>query len=178
MKLKFTTNHTLALTAGSRGRRAAMRGFTLIEVMIAAVVSAITFGAAFYGISTGLTLLQSSREDLRATQIALSRVEALRLEQWGTNQLFNTAYVPTNFTDYFYSIGSITQSSNTVYAGTITFSAPALSSPTPSYIDNMRQVTVSVTWTNTTRTTVNIHTRTMVTYVARYGIQNYVYSSN
>ncbi len=177
MKLKLTTKHALALTAGSRGRRAAMRGFTLVEVMIGVVVAAITFGAAFAGISTGLTLLQSTREDLRATQIILAKLEGLRLEAWGTNQLFNTTYVPTTFTDFFYPVGVGSSVTNIVYTGAMTITNITLSG-NPSYKDNMRQVTVSVQWTDITRTATNIHTRTMVTYVARYGLQNYIYAQN
>jgi len=85
--------------------------FSLVEVMVAAVIAAIVLAAVFGGISKIFNLLTSTREDLRATQIIVSRLEALRLEAWGngTNQptqLFNTTNVPNFFHGLFLPAGT------------------------------------------------------------------------
>src|ERR1700752_1199102 len=80
--------------------------FSLIEVLIAAAIAAIILVAVFASVSTSFGILTVTRQNLRATQIIVSRLEGLRLEAWDqTNQLsqlFNTGYLPTNFVEYFY----------------------------------------------------------------------------
>jgi type II secretory pathway pseudopilin PulG len=150
--------------------------FSFIEVLIAIGVSAIIFAALYRGISTTFSLLQNVRENLRATQIMLSRLEGLRLCAWSNDQLFNTNIVPATFTETFYPLGLAGGSNNgTVYAGTMTVERNPSLSPNPSYRTNMARVTVTVTWTNGYDGKVNVHTRSMSTFVAKYGIQNYVY---
>ena len=51
-------------------------------------------------------------------------------------------------------------------------------SPAASYASNMALVTVTVTWTNGAYGVDNVHTRSMSTYIAQYGLQNYVFSSH
>lgn len=159
------------ISTASRARRA----FTLIEVMIAVAITAIIFMAVHYGIITGLMLAQSGREQLRANQICLSRMEGIRLCNWDT-QLFSNSIVPTNFTDFYYPVGLGGYYTNGItYRGTVTFSSP-FASNAPSYAANMRRVTVTVTWTNGALGSATIHTQQMQTFVARYGVQNYVYT--
>jgi hypothetical protein len=160
-------------------------------MLIAAAISAIIFAAAFATVSTSFGILTVTRQNLRATQIIVSRLEGLRLEAWDqTNQLsqlFNTGYVPTSFVEYFYPLG-LNGSTNEgiAYYGTMTvnqLTTPALQAEVfggtvPSYATNMALVTVSLSWTNsTTGTSVQgkVHTRSMSTLVSEYGIQNYVY---
>lgn len=156
------------------GRNAGRRAFSLIEVMIAVAITAIIFSAVHFGLSTGFVLVQTSREQLRANQVCLSRLEGLRLCNWDT-QLFSNNIVPTTFTDYYYPTGLGFQSNSVVYYGTLQFSNVTVS-PSPSYAANLRLVTVTVTWTNLGQGKTIVHTETMQTQVARYGIQNYVYT--
>ena len=58
------------------------------------------------------------------------------------------------------------------YFGTLRVQNPVFSGVTPSYANNMRQFTVTLQWTNASRVP---HLRTLTTYVAKDGIQNYVY---
>ena len=162
------------------GNRAASNSaFTLVELLVGAGMAAMVYAAVFCGVSTTFRILNSSREELRATQIMVSRLEGVRLEAWGTNQLFNTSYVPTNFTDYFYPFGlSGTTNDGTVYSGTVTVTPDPPMTNTPSYSNNIALVTVTITWTNGAVGTTNIHTRTMSTYVSQYGLQNYVWTSH
>lgn len=150
--------------------------FSFVEVLIAIAVSAIIFAALYRGISTTFSLVQNVRENLRATQIILSRLEGVRLCAWSSDQLFNTNIVPAVFTETFYPLGLEGGNNNgTVYAGTMAVEQGPALSPSPSYCTNMARVTVTVTWTNGYDGKVNVHSRTMSTFVAKYGIQNYVY---
>jgi type II secretory pathway pseudopilin PulG len=160
-----------------RGRRAGVLAFSLVEVMVAASIMAIIFAALFAGISSTFSLMDVTRENLRATQIMVSRLEGLRLCAWSNNQLFNTSVVPTNFTDSFYPLG-LNSSTNpgTSYAGTLTITTNFVMNPAATYNNNLAQVTISVAWTSSHGTVTNVHHRSMTTYVAQYGMQNYIYA--
>lgn len=148
-------------------------GFSLLEVLIAVTVMAIIYAGLFVGVTTTFNLLQTTRENLRATQIMVSRLERLRLCAWSEGQLFNTNVVPAKFNDSFYPLGlNGGTNSGTVYVGTMTVSQSPNLNPVASYRTNMALVTVTVRWTNGLN---NVHFRSMSTYVARYGMQNYVY---
>jgi type II secretory pathway pseudopilin PulG len=150
--------------------------FSLVEVLIAIGVGAIIFAALYSGISSSFSLLQNVRENLRATQIMVSRLEGVRLCAWSDEQLFNTNIVPRVFTESFYPQGLEGGDHNgTIYAGTMEVQQSPSLSPAPSYAANMALVKVTVTWTNGYNGKINVHTRSMSTYVAKYGIQNYVY---
>lgn len=162
------------------GKQAASNNaFTLVELVVGAGMAAMVYAAVFCGVSTTFRILNSSREELRATQIMVSRLEGVRLEAWGTNQLFNTSYVPTNFTDYFYPMGlSGTTNDGTIYSGTVAITPDPPMTNTPSYSNNIALITVTITWTNGVVGVTNVHTRSMSTYVSQYGLQNYVWTSH
>jgi type II secretory pathway pseudopilin PulG len=154
--------------------RTGMTGFSILELLISVTVMAIIFVAVFSGVSSTFNLMTTARENLRATQIMVSRLEGIRLCAWGSGQLFNTNIVPTTFTESFYPLGLNTTTNNgTVYGGTLTITTNPAISPAASYAPNLAKVTVTVTWTNGAA---NVHQRTMTSYVAQYGEQNYVYS--
>lgn len=57
-------------------------GFTLVEVMIAMVLMAMVFTAAFGSYFLGMRMIQDSREEVRAAQIIQSELERLRTKNW------------------------------------------------------------------------------------------------
>jgi type II secretory pathway pseudopilin PulG len=180
MQPKF--NHLLNKVHRPQLKRLAA-AFSLLELLIAVAITALIFEAVFKGISNSLTLLNLTRENLRATQIMISRLEGLRLEAWGTNQLFNSSFVPTTFVDYYYPQGlnSSTNNFGTIYYGTMTIVSPVTFASVPartpsSYSNMMALVTVTLTWTNNAPTygQSSTYTRSMSTYVAQFGIQNYI----
>src|SRR5215469_14940500 len=103
MMIRFSSSE--APGARQRTRHA----FTLAEVLVAIAISAIIFASVYAGISNCYNLMQSSRTNLRATQIMVSQLEAVRLCAWGTgtnlSQLFNSSIIPPAFTNYFYPVG-------------------------------------------------------------------------
>jgi prepilin-type N-terminal cleavage/methylation domain-containing protein len=181
-----------SLSDGIGGRAAMRRAFTIIELLISVAIAAIIIAAVFATVSTSFGMLTVTRQNLRATQIIVSRLEGLRLEAWDqTNQLsqlFNTGYLPTTFVEYFYPLG-LNGSTNEgiAYYGTMsvsqltnsTLQSEVFGGTVPGYSTNMALVTVSLSWTNSVQGTSaqgTSHTRSMSTLVSEFGIQNYVYA--
>jgi len=165
------------LNQTSSGRQAKEQALSLVELLIAVCIMAIVFTVLFAGISSTFNLIQVTRENLRATQIMVSRMEGLRLCAWSDDQLFNTNIVPPSYTDSFYPPGLNTGTGKgTIYSGTMTVTTNFTLDPPSTYNDKLALVTVTTTWTSTHGSVSTIHHRTMVTYVARHGLQNYIYS--
>jgi prepilin-type N-terminal cleavage/methylation domain-containing protein len=144
-------------------------GLSLVEVIIAIAILGVMAGGILGSFRYGFFLMQMVRENQRATQILLEKVETLRLYSW--TQVNSNGFIPSTFTDVYDPQGA-TNGKGTVYSGTLTVSP--ISSATLSgcsYYTNMRQITITLQWT--TRTIPR--TRTLTTYIARDGLQNYVY---
>jgi hypothetical protein len=115
--------------------------------------------------------MHMARENLRATQIMLEKVETIRLYDWDqvTNSslaLGTNSFIPPWFTNYYDPNGT---SRGTRYEGTIRI-LPATMIDS-SYSNDMRLVTVTLKWQ-----TLNLaRTRTFTTFISRDGLQNYVY---
>ena len=152
------------LTSNTAQTGSVASAFTLIETVVAVLAAAIMLPTLYAGFASGFSFVQLTRDNLRATQVIVQRMEAIRLAPW--QNLQNPAYFPTNSTEYYNPSG---QAKGTGY--TITYNwAPAPSSLPPSYRSNMCLVTVTAAWKAG-----NVqHSRSMQSYVARYGIQGYV----
>ncbi len=145
------------------------RAFTLVEVMVAVLVVGILFVALFTGLSQGFAICSASRERLRANQVALERIEGIRLVKW--TDLTNTALVPTAFSALYLPSS---QSGSVVYYGTMTIAdAPLSGVPVPTYNNDVKKITVNLTWTNGTL----VRTHSLATLVSRNGLQNYIYNN-
>jgi type II secretory pathway pseudopilin PulG len=145
-------------------KRGLVSGFTLVETVLAVLAAAIMLPTLYAGFASGFSFVQLTRENLRATQVMVQRMEAVRLVPW--QNLQDPAYFPTNSTEYYNPSG---QARGTGY--TINYNwAQAPASLPPSYRSNMCLVTVTAAWKSG-----NVpHSRSMQSYVARYGIQRYV----
>lgn len=141
--------------------------FTLVEVMVAVVVVAILFVSLFTGLSQGFAISAASRERLRANQVALERIEGIRLVKW--TDLTNTALVPLTFSANYLPAG---QTGSVIYGGKVTIANAPLS-PSPTYNSDVKKVTVELSWTNGTL----VRTHTLSTLVSRHGLQNYIYNN-
>jgi type II secretory pathway pseudopilin PulG len=135
-----------------------------MEVMVAMFLLALLISAVYGAISNGISTMRMARENLRATQILLERMETIRLYHWG--QLV-PGFVQTNFVAN-YDTTSQSTNSGILYYGSVSI-APADTGT--SYSDDMKLVTVRLDW----KTGRIARTRQLTTYVCRTGIQNYVY---
>src|SRR5216117_4135111 len=123
--------------------RAAVRhqAFTLIEVMLAVVIVGVEFVSLYVAISQGFAVVQSARENLRATQIMQEQVEIIRVLDWAK---ITTTPSPWNFNASFYP-ASGTNNPGVTYSGKIAVTdAPAPSA----YSADMRLIVISLSWTN------------------------------
>ena len=159
-----------------RARRpSASAAFSLVEVCIAVAILVLMLVSLYGGISASFATIQAARENLRATQIMLERVEGLRLYNW--NQLLYSNMVPTWFTNYYFPLAQPGESRGCTYVGKLEITGATLNPPV-TYSANMRAVTVKVYWTNYYGKGLSqklVRNRSMTTYTARDGIQNYVF---
>jgi type II secretory pathway pseudopilin PulG len=142
--------------------------FTLVEVLIGAAIMALMLLALFGGISYGFSETQLARENLRATQIMLEKMEGIRLYSY--DQILYSNLFSTTFTNQYYPLVTTNQSPGPTYYGQILFSNANLGT---AYSSNMLTVTVSVTWTNSYGAISVPRTRQMQSMIGRWGIQNY-----
>lgn len=140
-------------------------GTTLVDVIMAVAITGIMASGVLGSLSYGFFVMQLARENQRATQIMLERTEAIRLYNW--TQVTNATFIPTTFTDV-YDPQAATNAQGVVYHGTLVKSSVPFSA---SYSSNMVQITLTLTW----NTKAIAHTRSLTTYIARDGIQNYVF---
>jgi Tfp pilus assembly protein PilE len=151
-------------------RRQRNHGIAMAELLVAVAIVGFLFIALFLGISFCFSVTEFERENLRATQIVLQRMEGIRLFNW--TQLTNTALNPTNFTARYFPGSGSHPASGLTYNGTVTV-APVTLNPTATYSGNMKKVTVTVQWQSGSVS----RNRSVSTYVAKDGVQNYIFSN-
>lgn len=147
-------------------RKQPERGTTLAEVVIATAILAISIAGILGVVFSGFFVMSRVRENQRATQIILEKVETIRLYNW--SQVTSGTFIPTNFTQPYDPQGT-SGSQGIIYKGTFRVEPFPY---TTSYKDDMRQVTVTLDWTSKNNLK---RSRTFVTYIAKDGVQNYVY---
>lgn len=140
--------------------------FTLVDAIFAMAVAGVMFTALYAGLAFGFRVIKMARENTRATQIMLEKMETVRLYKW--EQITNIGFVPTNtFLVPYYSIGGTNTS--LMYTGQVTIQPSGLAW---SYANDMRKITIRLDWASMGGTN---RTRSMMTYVSRRGMQSYVY---
>src|SRR5438445_3463686 len=89
------------------GERASPRdntGAAMIEVIVSLGLVALVLTSLYAGVTMSFFTIDASRQDLRATQILLERMEGIRLFNW--NQLVYSNMIPATFTNYYYPLAS------------------------------------------------------------------------
>jgi len=149
--------------------------FTLVEVLVGASILAIMMVTLFAGLATGYSIINTLRQDLRATQILTQKTEAVRLCTW--TQLNS---LPQSFQDYYSPFGTTNAGSTNslTYYGTISVgSASSVIPGSPTYQSQIELVTIGLVWTNSVGSHQVAHNRQMQTLVAYHGLVNYIYGS-
>ncbi len=145
-----------------------LRSSTLIETVLATAILAVLGGGIIGAVNYGMFIMRVTRENQRATQVMLEKLESVRLYKW--DQVISNGFVPVSFTDSYDP--QTPDNPGITYYGTLSIDTATFTANTPSYATNMRQFTVTLYWTNAGRIP---HTRKFITYVSRDGMQNYVY---
>ncbi|MGZ8898582.1 MAG: type IV pilus modification PilV family protein [Limisphaerales bacterium] len=174
MKLRFTQQNT-------RFNRA----FTLIEVIVCTAILAIAVVSLYGGISSSFAVLNSSRENLRANQVLVEKLETIRLYNW--DQVNSNGFIAPTFTAPFFPavittlIGTNSDGSakftyftngtgsGLTYHGLVQITNAPF---TTAYSTNLRMVTVTLTWTNRN----SPRTRQMQTLISANGLQDYIFN--
>lgn len=155
---------TSVMNTATNGSRRKLAAFSLVEVTVSLGIVGTCVAALFSGFTTGFFTMKMARENLRATQILLQKTEAIRLQSW--DQLVNPTNIPTSFVERYDPNSA--NDKGAIFNGTIVISNCAISS---SYSNEMKLVTISVNW----KTGSIDRNRSYSTYVARNGLQNYIY---
>jgi hypothetical protein len=146
-------------------------GNTVIEVIVGVGVLAVILATVFRGMTMSNGLTRIAREDLRATQILVERMEGIRLFNW--NQLvYSNSLCPRTFTTSYFPIPDSTGSTGITYYGTLQITNVVFD-PQSSYSNQMRAIMVTINWTNSGI----LHSRSMTGYQAQYGLQNYIFNN-
>jgi Tfp pilus assembly protein PilV len=141
---------------------------SLVEVLIAVLGLGIMIVTIYVAVTQGFSVIQTARENLRATQILQEKMETVRVYNWD-QILDHQNFIPATFVEPFYAVGTNGQGGFD-YTGQVTVTNAA-SVGGAAYANEMRRITVQVQWTsgNVTRT------RQMSTLVSQYGLHQYVY---
>jgi len=157
MGLRMVTDHS---------RIARQSAFTLVEAIVAMGITGMLALALYGGMTSATFSIRLARENLRASEIIVEKMDCLRLFTW--DQINDPTYLPSSFTDYFYDDGTTNNTGGPVYTGSLRIDPfPAAGR---NYSNDLRLVTVTVNWTSGSLA----RSRTLNTYVGRYGIQNYI----
>jgi hypothetical protein len=150
--------------------------YSLVEVMMGAAAMMVVFVTIFGVMTVCLFISGTSRENLRATQIMLDKMEGIRL--YSPSQLTNTSFLLQSFTNWASETNNIglpnVQGYGVMYTGTITIAPVSFAT---SYSSNMSQVTVNIGWVSGGAGGL-AHTRSMSTFYANQGLYNYVWTNN
>jgi len=157
----------LSIHPSRRGQKA----HTLVEVTMGVGLLGFMSATLFGGMSMTTAETRMARQNLRAPQIMVERMEGIRLFNW--DQLLSSdSLCPATFTSSFYPLPNSSGSTGITYYGTMVITNASLN-PVASYSNQLRAITVTVAWTNFGVG----HQRSMTTYQAQYGMQNYVFNN-
>lgn len=167
-KWKSARRENFVFPGQSVNRKALELAFSLPELMVAVAVFGMMAISLYGGISFGFSNITLARQNLRATQIALEKMEIVRMYSW--EQINSNGFIPTTFTaPFFPSVGggSDTNGGMIYYGTTIITNVPVAAA----YSNDMRKVQVSLSWTNRAVK----QTLQMSTFISQYGMQRYIY---
>jgi hypothetical protein len=141
-------------------------GFGLVDAVFAMGIAGVLFSSLYGGLSFGFNTIKFARENTRATQIMVEKMETIRLYTW--TQINSNGFIPTNkFVVPYYSVSG-TNSSSLLYTGQVLIASSGVGT---TYADAMRKITVQLNWL----TGKTPRSRSMSTYVSKGGMQSYVY---
>ena len=154
------------------GRSDRQRASTLVEAVVGVALTGISIVALTAGITHGVQTIRRSRETLRATQIMEEKMDTIRLYSW--DKVVTPGFLPATFTNQFAPPDAALNKFGNTSGGPTYFGAITVASNLPvdvSYRANLVQITVSLQWDSGGAT----RHASMSTFVAKNGLQTYVY---
>ena len=158
-------------------RTARPRGFTIIEVMIAATVMVLAISSSILVLQQGLRAIDTARYTTLAGQILQSQMEKLRLLTW--TQLTNTTYGPSasayaTFTPDITSIATAQVKRFFVGSEVGKCSQSIVAAPSP-YNSTMKKITLTAKWTGLDGRT---HSLSYISFYGQNGISDFFYTTH
>ena len=142
------------------------QGFTLVEAVVASGVAGLLAAGLYTGMAHTTFDVRMARENERATQIMVEKMELIRLYNW--DQINSNGFIPPTFTAPYYDDGTTNNTSGLTYTGTVTVgSFPGTHA---AYSNDLRLITIDLNWSSGRLA----RSRSLTTYVSRYGLQNYL----
>jgi Tfp pilus assembly protein PilV len=132
-----------------------VRGFTIIEAMIATMILGLVLGSVLAVTSQSARYLSDLRRTARSSQVLQQKVEDIRLLSWSDVQALPSTFTDPNDATGSYA-GFITQSAFDSYNGQTT----------------VTKITLGVVWTNSNT---HVMTNTLTTLISNGGLNKYIF---
>jgi prepilin-type N-terminal cleavage/methylation domain-containing protein len=155
--------------------RGAKSGFTLVEVMAAAIVMAFAISSSIIVLQYGMRAIDTARYTTLAGQILQSQMEKLRLLNW--TQLADTSVGAAHYTTFSADVAATPtdQIKRFVAGGVVGKCAQSIVDAPAPFNLTMKEITLTATWTGLDGRS---HTLSYVTYYTRYGISDFFYQTH
>lgn len=165
--LGFVRNHRLPLLPKSTPITRRASGFTIVEVMMAAIILVVAFIGMIEAMTLSSAMMDNARRQTLAAQIINHEIEKLRFSSWST--ISGLPMTSTAITiDSQFTAAIATSGATYTLARTLTNPDPAT---------NLREVNFTVTWVvKTSRHASNgallsfTYTRSNSAYFGKYGL--------
>lgn len=141
-------------------RNHSQEAFSQVEAVVGMAVLGTFIVAAYASISSWFSAVEATRENLRATQILMEKMETVRLYNWNQLTVSNVPPYTKTFIEYY----DYKNKSGFPYLVTVSVDPISLGT---TYDDSLCEVTATAAWTNTVP-----RSRTVRTLVSRHGMQN------
>jgi Tfp pilus assembly protein PilV len=153
------------------------RGFTIVEVMVAASVMVLAISSSIIVLQQGVRAIDTARYTTLAGQILQSQMEKLRLLTW--TQLTNTTYGPsaTAYAKFTPDITAIaTAQINRFFVGSDVgkCAQSIVAAPAP-YDSTMKKITLTANWRGLDG---RPHSLSYITYYGQNGISDFFYTTD
>ena len=176
MKIQWQCKQSVAAGSSPTGTTSPEAGETFAKMLVGVAFVGVVVTLLYGAFSVGFPAIQSTRENLRASQIVMQKAEALRLFTW--SQVCDTNPHPARlFVEPKDSPGVSGSSGSVQYAGYGSAAVPATGELANASPRHLRTVTVTVCWTNSDGAKPVVHRRDMQARLARNGTPKYIWGA-
>ena len=165
VKIMYRAGFRACPSGYSSRRGRASKGFTIVEVMLAAAVMALVITTSITTLQRGFLSLDTARNVTIAGQILQCEVEKMRMVPWATINTYPTSPTPMTMDASF--------TSNPAVGTRFSLSRDVAVIATTTGI-GMRQVTYTISWNSYDGRALS---RSYTTYYGQNGLYDYYYNS-
>lgn len=176
--VKKPFSHRLGRSAPGKdlkGRDTSTRGFTIVEVMMAASVMVLAISSSLIALQSGMRALDTARYTTLAGQILQSQMEKLRMLTW--TQLTNATYGPVAYSTFTPDLAATASAQlNRFSVGGVPGKCAQTIVAAPAPFDStMKVITLTAAWTGLDG---RPHSLTYTTYYGKSGLSDFFYTTH